>query len=272
MSSWPLCASVDRDALLSVLLKRELDRLPKGEPLHPVHIKEAQGKADQFPVTGPRPSHAEFARGAVVFRINLGAQSKAEPGWLLPLICRRGGVTRQDVGAIRIGPRHSDFEIAGRAVEDFSLSASRSDPRAPHVRIERVSSESRTAIRPAAHPAREGAGHERPRVAHRPAGEDRPEKASSRAHAGEARPAKVHRMPGREQRSSAPAARTPAQPHKPAYEHHQPAHEHRAPKPVHHKAQAHAGAGPRGPKSHAGNTGGHHPFRGRTQAHVGKKR
>jgi ATP-dependent RNA helicase DeaD len=282
-----LSTSVDRDALLSVLLKRELDRLPKGEPLQPVHIKETQGKADRFPVAGPRPSHAEFARDSVVFRINLGAQSKAEPGWLLPLICRRGGVTRRDVGAIRIGPRHSEFEIAGGAVEDFALSASMSDPRAPHVRIERVPSETRTGARPAAPAAREDTSQEHPRATRghtgedRPAraparghtGEDRPARAPARGHTGEDRPAKVHRMPGRDQRSSHPAHGRPAQSHKPAHEHHSPAHEHRPHKVAHHQAPAHPNPGPRGPRPHTpGNAGGHHPFRGRAHAHTGKKR
>jgi ATP-dependent RNA helicase DeaD len=246
-----LCTSVDRDAVLSVLLKRELDRLPKGEPLHPVHIKESQGKDDRFPVAGPRPSHAEFARDAVIFRINLGAQSKAEPGWLLPLICRRGGVTRRDVGAIRVGPRYSEFEIAGGAAEDFALSASLSDPRAPHVHVDRVSSEPRNTLRPAAHPTREDVGQEDPRA--------------SRGPAGEHRPAKVHRMPGRDQRSSASGPRTSPQPQKPA-------HAHRSHGGADHRALPQPSPGTRGPRPHAGNAGGLRSFRGRTHAHAGKKR
>jgi ATP-dependent RNA helicase DeaD len=68
--------------------------------------------------------------------VNLGADQKAEPGWLLPLICRRGGVTRNEVGAIRVGPTSSEFQIAGDAARDFALAASRPDPRAPNVVIE----------------------------------------------------------------------------------------------------------------------------------------
>jgi ATP-dependent RNA helicase DeaD len=243
-----LSATVDREALLSVLLKREMDRLPKGEPLHPVHIKEAQGKSDHFPISGPRPSHAEFARESVVFRINLGGQSKAEPGWLLPLICRRGGVTRRDVGAIRVGPRHSEFEIAGSAAEDFALSAAQSDPRAPHVRIERVSSEARPLPRREAEPVRSDRRPEHP--------------LASRGHAGEERPAKVHRMPGREHRPDHP---------RPTPHAHKPAHEHRPAKGAPHKAHGHPGDG-QGHRPHAGNTGGLRPYRGRAHAHPGKKK
>jgi ATP-dependent RNA helicase DeaD len=260
-----LCASVDREALLAALLKRELDRLPKGESLRSVHIKEAQGTPDRFPTDGPRRSHDEFARDAVVFRINLGAQSKAEPGWLLPLICRRGGVTRRDVGAIRVGQRASEFEIAGNAVQDFTLSASLVDPRAPHVRIERVSAEARSMARRPAEPARRAAEPARRAAepAHPIAEPKRPR--AAREHGGEERPVKVHRMPGRDHRLA-----RPAHPAAPSFLN--PVHDLRPSKVPPQKVQAHAGPGFKNPRPHAGNTGGLQPYRGRAQAHPGKKR
>jgi ATP-dependent RNA helicase DeaD len=129
-----LGGEVGRDALLVALLERELARLPAGESLSEVDLRArpAPSKA------GPRPSHGDFSRGAALFEINLGKSQKAEPGWLLPLICRRGGVTRREVGAIRVGPQSSQFEISGEAAADFALAASESDPRAPHVRIRRL--------------------------------------------------------------------------------------------------------------------------------------
>jgi ATP-dependent RNA helicase DeaD len=124
------------ERLLLLLLNRELQRLPKGEVLRPVDTHVSKSTDSYRRDAGPPISHAEFSRDAVVFRVNLGAESRAEPGWLLPLICRRGGVTRREVGAIRVGPTHSEFEIAGEAAKDFALAASQSDPRAPHVHIE----------------------------------------------------------------------------------------------------------------------------------------
>ena len=152
-----LAGNLDAQRLLAALLAREVARLPQGERMKPVRIVAPTGVPDRFPQSGPRLSHADFARDAVLFRINLGAQSKAEPGWLLPLLCRRGGITRREVGAIRIGARHSEFEIAGRAAEDFALAAAQPDPRAPHVQIERVSP---SATRP--HARQKAAGEERP--------------------------------------------------------------------------------------------------------------
>ncbi|HET6150763.1 MAG TPA: DEAD/DEAH box helicase [Polyangia bacterium] len=129
-------------ALARRLLARELARLPAGEKLLPVPLpaaagaRKAPGGGHQPPAR--RPPHSDFTREGVLFRVNIGAQNQADPRWLLPLICRRGGVTRREVGAIRVGPRETLFEIAGEAAGDFALAASQGDPRAPHVRVERV--------------------------------------------------------------------------------------------------------------------------------------
>ena len=70
--------------------------------------------------------------------MNLGGKDNADPRWLLPLICRRGGVTRHEVGAIRIGPRETMFEIAGDAAHDFALAAASAIRARRHVVIERA--------------------------------------------------------------------------------------------------------------------------------------
>jgi len=127
-----------KDDLLAVLLARELGRCPRGEPLKPVDPKLLVRAPHELP---PRRKRSDFDSDAVVFRVNLGAAQKTEPGWLLPLICRRGGVTRNEVGIIRVGPMTSEFQIAGEAANDFALAASRPDPRAPHVVIEKAGTE-----------------------------------------------------------------------------------------------------------------------------------
>ncbi len=66
---------------------------------------------------GPRPGFEE----TVWFRMDVGRRLNADPRWLLPLICRRGHVTKNEIGAIRIGPEETMFEIpralAGRFAE-----------------------------------------------------------------------------------------------------------------------------------------------------------
>jgi ATP-dependent RNA helicase DeaD len=131
-------AKLTAPEIIRRLLARELGRLPTGEALHPVDVPRE--RADERSGAGPRPprARADFGRGAVTFRVNLGAKDNADPRWLLPLICRRGGITRREVGAIRIGPHETLFEIAGDAAGDFELAARERDPRALHVTIGRA--------------------------------------------------------------------------------------------------------------------------------------
>ena len=69
----------------------------------------------------PPPSRAprEGFDGSGWFRIALGRNRNADPRWLLPLICRRGRVTKGDIGAIRVQDRETRFEIRGEAVDRF---------------------------------------------------------------------------------------------------------------------------------------------------------
>jgi ATP-dependent RNA helicase DeaD len=63
----------------------------------------------------------------VWFRIGVGHQKNADPKWLLPLICRRGHVTKNEIGAIKIMERESRFEIVAEAAERFATALRRSD-------------------------------------------------------------------------------------------------------------------------------------------------
>ncbi len=58
------------------------------------------------------------------FRMDVGRRLNADPRWLLPLICRRGHVTKAEIGAIKIGPEETSFEIP-RALADRFIDALR---------------------------------------------------------------------------------------------------------------------------------------------------
>jgi ATP-dependent RNA helicase DeaD len=154
-----LDGQLDLAVLARRLLARELARLPSGEPLAKVPMPapgtgprddrgpgRSSGFAGASGSSGSSPprSRAELSRGGVVFRVNIGGNDNADPRWLLPLICRRGGVTRREVGAIRIAPRETLFEIAGNAAAEFAAAAAEIDPRARHVVIERADAPQRT--------------------------------------------------------------------------------------------------------------------------------
>ncbi len=49
--------------------------------------------------------------------MDIGRRQNADPRWILPLLCRRGHITRNEIGAIRIGPQETHFQIP-RAIAD----------------------------------------------------------------------------------------------------------------------------------------------------------
>ncbi|MDK4806010.1 MAG: DEAD/DEAH box helicase [Novosphingobium aromaticivorans] len=51
------------------------------------------------------------------FRMDIGRRQNADPRWLLPLLCRRGHITRNEIGAIRIGMQETFFQVP-RAMEE----------------------------------------------------------------------------------------------------------------------------------------------------------
>jgi ATP-dependent RNA helicase DeaD len=88
-----------------------------------------------------RPEHKKklrrdaMAEGSVWFRAAIGRKKNAEARWLLPMICRRGGVEKQDIGAIRIMDTTTEFEISARVVDSFTAAIKRPD-KEDNIRIE----------------------------------------------------------------------------------------------------------------------------------------
>jgi ATP-dependent RNA helicase DeaD len=74
----------------------------------------------------------------VTFSISWGNRKGATTSRVLSQVCRRGGVSGQQIGAIQVGPGHSTFQIARQAAAAFEAKASRPDKRDPGVRIERL--------------------------------------------------------------------------------------------------------------------------------------
>ncbi len=88
---------------------------------------------DAAPAAAPRPPGERFVReareprapqrsvaGGAWFRLTIGRRNNADPKWLIPLICRLGGVTKADIGAIRIFDTDTRFEIVAGTAERFA--------------------------------------------------------------------------------------------------------------------------------------------------------
>ncbi len=83
-----------------------------GEKAAPEELLDA-GPADR-----PKKPRDDF-KGGVWFSLSVGREHKAEPRWLLPMLCRAGHITKHDVGGIRIQPSETFVELAPECVDKF---------------------------------------------------------------------------------------------------------------------------------------------------------
>ncbi|MDA7428938.1 DEAD/DEAH box helicase [Primorskyibacter aestuariivivens] len=69
------------------------------------------------PEPGKRPvkDHAEFGP-STWFSLSLGRKHRAEPRWLLPMLCRNAGLAKSAIGAIRVQYQETFVEIANEAI------------------------------------------------------------------------------------------------------------------------------------------------------------
>jgi ATP-dependent RNA helicase DeaD len=114
---------------------------------------------------GPRskgkssPRHG-MGEATVWFRANIGRRKNAEARWLLPMICRRGGIDKNDIGAIKIMDTTTEFEISERVVESFAAKIKRPD-KEDNIRIESMADA----------PQRQAPSEERPHAPRRESGD-----------------------------------------------------------------------------------------------------
>ena len=118
--------------IAAALIRLYRARLPAPEELfdggsHRPDTRERPVRDRERADDGPRGDWTRDQREARVtvsdgvwFRLNIGREKNADPKWLIPLICRRGHVTKPDIGAIRVFGRETKFEITAAAAERFA--------------------------------------------------------------------------------------------------------------------------------------------------------
>ncbi len=115
--------------IAAALLRLQRTRLPAPEDLS--DTGPAQRSAPAGDPGTPRPGFED----SVWFRINAGRNANVDPRWLLPYLCRRGHLTKRDIGAIRIFDRETRFEVPRAVAAKFAAALKKNDPD-PDVRIE----------------------------------------------------------------------------------------------------------------------------------------
>jgi len=85
--------------------------------------------------SGKSSARHGMGEATVWFRANIGRRKNAEARWLLPMICRRGGIDKGDIGAIKIMDTTTEFEISERVAESFAAKIKRPD-KEDNIRLE----------------------------------------------------------------------------------------------------------------------------------------
>ncbi len=171
-----LLAERSPEQVAAALVRLYRSRLPAPEDIYdpgpardvrpPRERPEGGRRGRGEPSAGPRdggdapPRPAARNGRSVWFRLDIGRRNEADPRWLLPMICRRGKITKADIGAIRIFDRETKFEVAEGAAD--RLIAATRQPSGDDIKLEVLGPDAKPG--PAPHrPERTAERTERPR-------------------------------------------------------------------------------------------------------------
>ena len=164
-----LLAERSPDDIAAALVRAHRSKMPAVEEVLDTTSPQprAERGRDANDSGGPRPGFEE----TVWFRMDVGRRLNADPRWLLPLICRRGHVTKQDIGAIRIAPDETMFEIPRGIASRFmdALQRTEGEDRSPEGGIRIIPADGPPRPQSGPRPGRPANGANRP-VQGRPAG------------------------------------------------------------------------------------------------------
>jgi ATP-dependent RNA helicase DeaD len=102
--------------LAAALVRAQRAKLPEPEEL----------LGQSAPAERRDDGHRAGFDDTIWFRIDVGRRHNADPRWILPLLCRRGHITKSEVGAIRIQPGETQFEVPRAVAQRFTAAWTRS--------------------------------------------------------------------------------------------------------------------------------------------------
>uniref|UniRef100_UPI00135BFB99 DEAD/DEAH box helicase n=1 Tax=Rhodovarius lipocyclicus TaxID=268410 RepID=UPI00135BFB99 len=117
------------EALAAALIKLLRGPLPAPEELADISPAAAAARPERAPRREDNPN-------AVWFHADVGRADGADPRWLLPFLCRRGHVTRDMIGRIRILGNETQFEVAAHVAQRFAEAARRAEGKDAEVAVE----------------------------------------------------------------------------------------------------------------------------------------
>ena len=122
-----LLAGRTAEEIAAALIRLHRAGLPAPESFArtPAHRPEPRTLRDASPGRNLEGGRQAEAGEMVWFSLAVGRRDNADPKWLVPLICRQGNVTKQDIGAIRIFDTETKFEITAQAAAGFAAALPR---------------------------------------------------------------------------------------------------------------------------------------------------
>ncbi|WP_417497096.1 DEAD/DEAH box helicase [Maricaulis sp.] len=108
-----LLARYPAEQIAAAFLNRRQADMPSAEELI-----ESPGNYSKDGPGAPEKRREPFG-DSVWYRLTAGRKHRAEPRWILPLICRLGHITKREIGAIQIGEEESRFEILASESDRF---------------------------------------------------------------------------------------------------------------------------------------------------------
>ncbi len=121
-----LLARMSPEDIAAALARTHRARLPAPEEL--LDAPAAAGPRPEREPGGEEalpPGHRPGFDDTVWFEMDIGRRQNADPRWLLPLLCRRGHITKAEVGAIRIEANSTRFQIPRASAPRFAAALAR---------------------------------------------------------------------------------------------------------------------------------------------------
>ena len=90
------------------------------EDLIPVSLdaRKPRERTEEFPPREPKRPREAFGPSRWV-SVSVGRKQRAEPRWLIPMLCRNGNITKNEIGAIKMQPEETYVELSAEALDGF---------------------------------------------------------------------------------------------------------------------------------------------------------
>jgi ATP-dependent RNA helicase DeaD len=105
------------EEIAAALVRAHRARMPAPEEM----VDDGPGERRQQ--AGPRAGFED----TIWFKMNIGRNQNADPRWILPLLCRRGHITKNEIGAIRITANETMFEVPRASAGRFAAALRRTE-------------------------------------------------------------------------------------------------------------------------------------------------